>query len=253
MDTEYSKEKVFEILGKTVYLCQEIEYLFKFIVSRATITQFPGKQKNQAVINSMNEKMQSKANLSMSSRNYFNEIYGEILENPETSIQISYRRSGDEESRKIEINNVITIRNDLVHTFSRKFGLTTENSRNAAITWLNDKYKIIENEYNELKSELEMYRESANIITNFVNSPAWTIQPLIWIHSEFKDKEGWVSLSRAGQKLRENRFNSPELLQQIQEKGLLNFIKAHGFFEVKNENNNCKYRVLTTSSLRKCP
>jgi flagellar motility protein MotE (MotC chaperone) len=247
MDTEYSTGKVFEILGKTICVCQEIESLLKFVVPRTTIKLYPANQKNQAIINDLNEKMQSKDTLGMLSTKYLDEIYGSIPENQETSIQVSFRRSGDEEMRKNAFKNVVKIRNELVHSFSSNYDLTTEDSRKKTIIDLEEKYKAIENEYETLKNDLETYKYLINSTKNFVNSPAYTLQPLIDIYSETKDKDGWVSLSRAGRKLRENRFNSPELLQLIQEKkGLLNLIKTHGFFEVKNENNICKYRVIKT-------
>jgi hypothetical protein len=78
----------------------------------------------------------------------------------------------------------------------------------------------------------------------FVNSPSWILQPLICIHSDFKDKDGWTSLSLAGRKLREKYYNSTELMQQIREKkGLYNFIKSQEIFEIKKDNSICKYRV----------
>jgi hypothetical protein len=106
-----------------------------------------------------------------------------------------------------------------------------------------DALGIISTKYlDEIYRSIPKNQETAQ--DKFVNSPSWILQPLIWINNDFKDKDGWTSLTLAGKKLKEMYYNSTELLQQIREKkGLYNFIKSHDIFEVKKVNRNCKYRV----------
>jgi hypothetical protein len=261
VDETYSVEKVFELLGKSIFICQRIELMFKFLLSRTTvkITFDPLKNSKTKDIYSWET---SKDTFGAVFNKYFkehhsppyDEIEVEEIEN-ENKIGLIFSVRAPEylDSRRENIEKLISLRNELVHQFPIKFNLSEEDSIIAAMDYLTQNYEVIKKEFENVKKDVlffqdisKTHQEMTKILFESIKMQQIITNQLMEIHQKFKDASDWTSLATAGRILNKKYIEEISVLGEIQSKGLYKYVETLNQFELKKEMNHCKYRPILT-------
>jgi hypothetical protein len=254
VDEKYSVEKVYELLGKSIFLCQKIELMFKFLLSRTTVKITFDPLKNSKT-KDMYSWETSKDTFGAVFNKYFkehhsppyDEIEVEEIENEnKIGLIFSFRAPEYLESRRENIEKLISLRNELVHQFPIKFNLPEEDSIIPAMDYLTQNYEVIKKEFEAIKKDIQIFHEMSKIVFETIKMQQIIINQLMEIHQKFKDASDWTSLATAGRILNKKYIDEFSFSDEKKPMGLYKYIETLNQFELKKDDKGCKYRPILT-------
>lgn len=246
MSTTPSKEQIFELLGRCLYICQQVEVAIKVIVSKTNI-EVPLGTSQKLIKEKINAWKSDAQTLGVKKNEFIQKVFSTPGEMNFYGIRISYSRDGDKEDWQDLLDRITEKRNELVHTFAINYDLQSETSCSNAYKYLMNCYDIFKNGFltldNEHQNINEMMLEIASISKNNSLSKLFFQTELCILYHKLKRKDGWVNLADIGKKLKEKKYLYNDIVTEANKTGLARYIESIDGFEVKKSDGSCQYRV----------
>jgi hypothetical protein len=257
MSLEDSVNEVLRKIGRNLMLFQQLEYLLKYIIANGNISGYASQLKDKKI--KQDDKIRVKT-LGQLVTSYIDTVHSVDAGSPELAedldeahFSFSFKIESDSayyESRKTILTQILTERNELVHHLLPQFDTSSSQSCIELDNKLEEQSGRIRREIEEVRAVAASLEKGRQELAGFLTSDAGTKQiyashlqqsRLTLLLADFSVKlgteDGWVSMSAAGQLLKEHAPNEIALLKKNYGcKTLKSVILATDIFDVMDEN-----------------
>ncbi len=242
------KNEIYLKIGKNIILFQRIEFLLKFLISHQS---FSSEIKEIKLTLEQQHQLLEKTTLGKLINQFLGlePTFKNINDNQnvdDTRALISFEwkilvePSSYEEKKKL-LKLLVAERNDLVHHFYEKFDLTSIDELEEANQYLDEQYRKIKLEFENLqaltKFLIEVYQqELPNLVKIVMLQSSRLVQQLFEIAEKKHRDDGWTILSEAERLIRQEAPEEIDMLKKtFKQKSLKNLMIATELFEFIEE------------------
>jgi hypothetical protein len=256
MSLEEAVDEVLKNIGRNMMLFQQLETLLKYIIANGNISGYINQLEDKKI--KLANSVQTKT-LGQLVGQYVEGVYGDRTKLSEEDIDInqahiSFRFSIDSgaeyyEAKKANLARLLIERNELVHHLLPQFDTSSVNSCRELNCKLEEQRKRIRHEIKEVRLIATSLQKGRKELANFLGSDegkrqfnlsylrqSHLVLLLADIAAQIGREDGWVSMSTAGQFLREH---APDDIASLKErygyKTLKSLILATKLFDVIDE------------------
>ena len=235
VELEKAKNEVLRKIGRNMLLFQQVEHMLKYLIANG---QFSGNIGEIKANKEQRAERVHKQTMGMLAGQYLDEIHlgrDENIENQEelrgAYLSFSFKVECDSdyyETRKQALASIVDDRNDLIHHLLPKFNPDSIASCMEIDQYLDQQREKLLPEFDLLKNMVENLQEGRKILAAFLNSEEGkeffvsslprkspVVRLLEDIAAQKARPDGWVSLSTAGQLIKQH---APDEISALHEK-----------------------------------
>ena len=242
-------DEVCKKIGRNVLLFQQLEYFLKYIVANGSISGYSSKIKEKQAQHVSCVKKKTMGSLVGQYVEHINPDFKkptepEALTEPFLSINIHLEpNQGFYETKKEDLAKLVDERNQLVHNMLPEFNKTSEESCSTLIEKLDKQCEKLRSEIKQIESIAMAFKEARKKMAAYLNSEEGIKQfKLSFINhllgdlaDQIKRPDGWASVQRADQILRQRVPEELAVLKKEYGYSLENIIHETGLFDINEE------------------